>query len=60
VVWSALDEAIGMAEEDGETRVILVRGEGKSFCAGQDLSPDNELFSVVSGAVSASQKVEER
>ena len=31
VVWRALDEAIGMAEEDGEARVILLRGEGKSF-----------------------------
>jgi len=58
VVWGALDDAIGMAEEDGEARVILLRGEGKSFCAGLDLSPENELFSVVSGTVSASQKVE--
>ena len=58
VVWGALDDAIGMAEEDAEARVILLRGEGKSFCAGLDLSPENELFSVVSGTVSASQKVE--
>jgi enoyl-CoA hydratase len=57
VVWGALDDAIGVAEEDGEARVILLRGEGKSFCAGLDLSPENELFSVVGGTVSARQKV---
>jgi len=28
VVWNALDVAIGMAEEDGEARVVLLRGEG--------------------------------
>ena len=43
-VWDALDEAIAQAEQDAEARVVLLRGEGKSFCAGLDLSPDNELF----------------
>ncbi len=43
-VWDALDEAIALAEQDAEARVVLLRGEGKSFCAGLDLSPDNELF----------------
>ena len=56
-VWNTLGEAIGMAQEDGEARVILLRGEGKSFCAGLDLSPENEMFSVIGGAASASQKV---
>lgn len=49
-VWDALDEAIAQAEQDTEARVVLLRGEGKSFCAGLDLSPDNELFSVVTDA----------
>lgn len=57
VVWNALNTAIGQAEEDGEARVILLRGEGKSFCAGLDLSPENELFSAVGKAPDASQKV---
>jgi len=57
-VWAALDEAIGLAEEDAEARVVLLRGEGKSFCAGLDLSMENELFSQVAGPPSASGKVE--
>jgi enoyl-CoA hydratase len=57
-VWKALGEAIIMAEEDGEARVVLVQGEGKSFCAGLDLSPENELFSAATGAPSAAQKSE--
>ncbi|MFH1627704.1 MAG: enoyl-CoA hydratase-related protein [Pseudomonadota bacterium] len=57
VVWNVLNAAIGQAEEDGEARVILLRGEGKSFCAGLDLSSENELFSAVGKAPDASQKV---
>lgn len=56
-VWRSLDQAIAMAEEDTELRVVILRGEGKSFCAGLDLSPQNELFSVAGEAPSASQKV---
>jgi enoyl-CoA hydratase len=48
-VWDALNKAIGMAEKDEEARVVLLRGEGKSFCAGLDLSPDNSLFSDIMG-----------
>ena len=57
-VWDALDEAIAQAEQDAEARVVLLRGEGKSFCAGLDLSPANELFSVVSDAPSVTSKME--
>jgi len=57
VVWDALDRAIGMAEEDGKARVVLLRGEGESFCAGLDLSPENELFSAVNKPPDATQKV---
>lgn len=56
-VWSALNEAIAEAEADGEARVVLLKGEGQSFCTGLDLSPDNELFTIVAGAPSAAQKV---
>lgn len=56
-VWNSLDEAIGQAEQDDEARVIILRGEGKSFCAGLDLTPENELFSVVNGPQGASQKI---
>ncbi len=57
VVWHALDKAIEKAEEDGEARVVLLRGAGKSFCAGLDLSSENELFSAVSQPPNAAQKV---
>jgi enoyl-CoA hydratase len=56
-VWDALDEAVAQAERDREARVVLLRGEGRSFCAGLDLSPENDLFSVVSDAPSATAKV---
>ncbi|MBW2048876.1 MAG: enoyl-CoA hydratase/isomerase family protein [Deltaproteobacteria bacterium] len=57
IVWNALDEAIASAEEDPDARVVLVRGEGKSFCAGLDLSPENELFAAVNKPPDATQKI---
>ena len=33
-LWEALDDAIAKADADKEARVILLRGEGKSFCSG--------------------------
>lgn len=57
IVWTALDEAIASAEEDPDARVVLVRGEGKSFCAGLDLSPENELFAAVNKPPDATQKI---
>lgn len=56
-LWEALDRALEQAEEDTEARVVIVRGEGKSFSAGLDLSPENDLITVVSETPSASQKV---
>ena len=55
-LWKDLDRAIAQAEKDEALRVVLLRGEGKSFCAGLDLGPENEIISVVSGTPSASQK----
>jgi enoyl-CoA hydratase len=56
MLWKDLDKAIEQAENDETLRVVLVRGEGASFCAGLDLGPDNEIISVVSGTPNASQK----
>lgn len=55
-LWKSLGNAVGMAEEDGEARVIILRGEGKTFSAGLDLGPENELISVISGTPGATQK----
>jgi enoyl-CoA hydratase len=57
-LWNALDEAVAAAAQDKERRVVIVRGEGKSFCAGLDLGPDNELIPVMSSPASAAQKME--
>ncbi len=57
-VWNALGDALSEAEADREARVILVAGEGKSFCAGLDLSPANELIGIIAGTASASQKMQ--
>jgi len=57
-MWGALDAAIAAAEKDQEVRVLLLRGEGMSFCAGLDLSPENELVPLITSAASASQKME--
>lgn len=43
---AALAEALAAAEADRETRVILLRGAGRGFCAGQDLAevaPNQDL-----------------
>ncbi|MBM3300838.1 MAG: enoyl-CoA hydratase/isomerase family protein, partial [Deltaproteobacteria bacterium] len=57
-VWNAIDHAIGRAEKDNEARVLVLHGNGKSFCAGLDLSPENELIPLITGQASATQKVE--
>jgi len=55
-VWAAVDKAVAMAAEDPEVRVVILTGEGKSFCAGIDLGPDNELISTLGGQPGAVQK----
>jgi Delta3,5-Delta2,4-dienoyl-CoA isomerase len=57
-LWKDLDKSIGLAEEDEEARVIILRGNGKSFCAGIDLGPENELIAAIGGAPGAAQKTE--
>ncbi|MBI4198935.1 MAG: crotonase/enoyl-CoA hydratase family protein [Chloroflexi bacterium] len=39
-LWSALREA----ENDEQTRVIVIRGAGRAFCAGYDLTPSPERY----------------
>jgi enoyl-CoA hydratase len=56
-LWRSLGEAVSAAEKDTEARVILLRGAGKSFSAGLDLSPENEVIALITGQASASQKM---
>ncbi len=37
-----LDEALREAENNDDVSVIIIKGAGKAFCAGYDLSPDEE------------------
>ena len=57
-VWDDLHEATLKAQRDLEARVVIVRGSGKSFCAGLDLSPENDLIKIITAAPSAKQKVD--
>lgn len=57
-MWEALDQAISLAERDRGARVVIVRGAGKSFCAGLDLSTENELLPLISSPPTACQKVD--
>lgn len=56
-VWEAVGSAVDEAEQDTEARVVLVRGAGRSFSAGLDLSPENQVLSTITNQPSASQKV---
>ena len=37
--------------------MIILRGKGKSFCAGLELGPENELIGAISGPPGATQKI---
>ena len=56
-LWLALSEALKSAAQDSGARVILLKGEGDSFCSGLDLSPTNEVAGIISEKPSAEQKV---
>ncbi|MBU2550236.1 MAG: enoyl-CoA hydratase/isomerase family protein, partial [Proteobacteria bacterium] len=56
-LWNALDEALELAENDHEARVFVLGGAGPSFCAGLDLSAENELLALAGAPAGAGQKV---
>ena len=56
-LWLSLSEAMKKAAQDREVRVILLKGEGDSFCSGLDLSPANEVIRLLSEKASAEQKM---
>ncbi|MGC8603948.1 MAG: enoyl-CoA hydratase/isomerase family protein [Desulfomonilaceae bacterium] len=56
-LWDSLNIAIEAAENDLDVRVIILKGQGKSFCAGLDLSPENDLIPIITGNPSAAQKI---
>lgn len=56
-LWISLSEAIKKAAQNKEVRVILLKGEGDTFCSGLDLSPANEVIKLLSEKASAEQKI---
>lgn len=52
-IWEGLDLCLDKAGKESELRVIILKGEGRSFCSGLDLSPGNQLFTTLSGGSSA-------
>lgn len=57
-MWRAIGETVSRAAADDEARVVILSGEGKSFCAGLDLDPTGEMAQKVMTQPSASQKEE--
>lgn len=57
-MWNAIGAAVDLAASDLDAAVILLKGAGKSFCAGLDLSPDNEILTIIAGQPTASQKMQ--
>ena len=55
-MWKALEDALRSAEKDTAARVVLLLGEGNSFCAGLDLSPESEFAPIMGGVPGATQK----
>lgn len=47
--WQEFPQALRSLDQSGETRVLVIRAEGKHFCAGMDLEiftqPDPHMFS---------------
>ncbi len=43
-MWRALPRLLGAAQNDKALRVLVVRGEGGSFCAGADITQMQELI----------------
>jgi len=56
-LWLSLADAVKEASMDEDVRVVLLKGEGDSFCAGLDLNPDNKVIDELSKGPSAKQKV---
>lgn len=49
-----MDEAFRIAEIDNKIKVVIIRGAGKSFCAGHDL----KIYSVEDGALYRAPNIE--
>jgi enoyl-CoA hydratase len=56
-VWLSLERAIEDAGHDNRLRVLVLKGEGETFCSGLDLSPENTAMLLAKGN-SSEQRVQ--
>ena len=47
-MWAEMDQALADAQQDGAVRVIILQGEGDSFCAGFDFSDGLKQYAGLS------------
>ncbi len=45
ITWREISEALDLAENDDEVRVVVLTGKGRAFCAGDDISELSQLLS---------------
>src|SRR3954462_15036125 len=51
-----LGAALDRAEDDDDVRVVLIRGRGRTFCAGADLNmPDSQFLGTTNASVKIAQ-----
>jgi len=59
-VWGATNGLVQIAEElrfDPDIRAVVLRGEGRAFCAGEDLDPETESLDERHAGRSAAEQV---
>lgn len=54
-MWSGLTEAFKKAKDDSEIRAVVITGEGRAFCAGDDIEMMN-YWGSVAGAMEWNEK----
>lgn len=48
-VWTDMLDALTEAEDDDEVKVVIIKGAGKAFCAGEDLSQAGFVYGFGTG-----------
>lgn len=54
-MWRALGEAVSAAEQDKDTKVLIIRGEGAHFAAGADISEFEKTYATTQSAAAYTQ-----
>ncbi|MFW6115266.1 MAG: enoyl-CoA hydratase/isomerase family protein [Thermodesulfobacteriota bacterium] len=57
-LWLSLARAVQDADNNDQLRVLVLKGEGESFCSGLDVSSESNAAMLVSGGNSPEQRVQ--